>query len=597
MATGIAQRQVRVLLLYAVAALVAMAAPSAWYWYRVTYTNVPAEILKQHDRLQAAIELLRSENAHFAIVLNQEGADPKTARTVEGIDSSFTREIHDLEDVSKQQTSVGTALREINSFFGAKLHPQLQALRSAEIDEALKNEARIVRNDFDILIGRLESASHSVASSKLATVGSSATSSLAITLWFAFLAVFALVIQGSIIGKRLDAGNVDTKAAGALEAGSDGALQSARKRALELENALEEMAAENARLNAALDSKPSKSASSPFQATAPASVQRPQTLVESIEFILKSLRERARVSLSREGRFSMVAQLNAEDAKNVEPVVRQAVTASVPVEDPMEPPAATNKPTILIVDDDRLNRTIFKQVLGPEVDAFIVEAASVDEAWKRLEEGLKPDLIVSDIVMPEKDGFEFVTRLRADNRYKHIEVIMCTAHGDVENITRAGELGIHDYILKPFTKEDVQRLVTGAMSRGAGRPSAFLEAQRRLGLDEESYAQLAEMLSREVADTITFVRTAVTRGYRRAAITRMNSLRGSSQTVGDDGLADAIIRVEKELENGEIYFVAAELEQLEEENARLAKSLIHMRRNAVPPVATEGVNVIPAAKV
>ena len=60
-------------------------------------------------------------------------------------------------------------------------------------------------------------------------------------------------------------------------------------------------------------------------------------------------------------------------------------------------------------------------------------------------------------------------------------------------------------------KEDVQRLVLSAMSRNSGRPSAFLEAQKRLGLDEESYVQLAEMLSREVTDTITFARTAMSR--------------------------------------------------------------------------------------
>ena len=707
MNTTKAQRQVTVLLLSAIVGLVAVAIPAAWNWVSVSYTHSPTAAFATHELLRNSVELLRSENAHFGLFLNQAPAgDQNAQRTLEGIESSISHELQEIKDLAMQPAPIGPAVHEIVDFYGTKLRYQLQALRSPDADDAVKAAARTAWNDFDIYIGRLGTASRAATSKKLATVTSNSTIALATALWLAVLAIPALIVQKSALRKNLS-GAVDTDSAptpaatpkatpaeaksakaaadsvsnpmGASLAASapqsitsnpsaEAALRNAQRRASELERAMEELAAYNAKLLTVLDSAnikappatqplgakpvPTPEAVAAKPAAAPVvkpdslaviveglldtlqdraraalshdgrfsivaqlgpeegrSIQpslrraltsgdnndkstepvgKPNTFEGRVEALLNGLRDRARATLSRDDRFNFVVQLTAEEARSIEPIIRRIIPSNQMKEEFSEPPAASVKPTILMVDDDRLNRIIFKQVLGPEVDASVVEAASVNEAWRKLEEGLNPDLIITDLVMPEHDGFYFIEKLRADSRYSNKEIIVCTSHGDKEAITRAGELGITHYIKKPFSKEDVQRLVLGAVNWGTGngRPAAFLEAQRRLGLDEESYAQLAEMLSREVSDTITYVRGALSRGYTRAAFTRMKSLRGSSQTIGDDGLANAILAVEKELDSGDVFFASAELERLEEENSRLSKSIIHLRRNAVPPVAT-----------
>ena len=703
MNTTKAQRQVTGLLLSAIVALVAVAIPAAWNWASVSYTNSPTAALATHELVRNTVELLRSENAHLGLFLNQSHSDDQNAqRTLEGIESSISHELQEIKDLSTQPAPIGPAVREIVEFYGTKLRYQLQALRAPDADDAVKAAARTAWNDFDIYIGRLGTASRAATAKRLASVTSNSTVALATALWMAVLAIPALIVQKSVLRKNIASAPVsapataqDSRPAAASNSASvkatgpnpvgaapalaspqsittspntEAALRNYQKRASELELALEELAAYNAKLLTALDAAnirppaasdtlsvkplPAPQAVAAKPVITPA--VQPDSLAVIVEGILSALKDRARATLSHDGRFSLVAQLGAEEGRSIQPSLRRALTSgdihdklSEPTTSPdtfegkveallnalfdraratlsrddrfnfvaqltteearsiepiirriiptnrmkeelSEPPTASVKPTLLMVDDDRLNRIIFKQVLGPEVDALVVEASSVSEAWKKLEEGLNPDLIITDIVMPEQDGFQFIQKLRADSRFSKKEIIVCTSHGDKEAINRAGELGITHYIKKPFAKEDVQRLVLGAVNWGSGngRPAAFLEAQKRLGLDEESYAQLAEMLSREVSDTITYVRTAVSRGYTRAACTRMNSLRGSSQTIGDDGLANAIMAVEKELDSGDVFFACAELERLEEENSRLSKSIIHLRRNAVPPIAT-----------
>jgi len=62
----------------------------------------------------------------------------------------------------------------------------------------------------------------------------------------------------------------------------------------------------------------------------------------------------------------------------------------------------------------------------------------------------KPDLILLDIMMPGMDGYEVCSKIKTDNATKHIPVIMLTAKGEGEAVTKAHRSGANDYIVKPF---------------------------------------------------------------------------------------------------------------------------------------------------
>ena len=105
------------------------------------------------------------------------------------------------------------------------------------------------------------------------------------------------------------------------------------------------------------------------------------------------------------------------------------------------------RPSILLVDDNDDFRMFMKDCL--KHDYNIYEAADGAEAWKMLPE-LQPDIIVSDLMMPEMDGNELCRLVKNDIRTSHILVILLTARAAKEHEQKGLEVGADDYITKPF---------------------------------------------------------------------------------------------------------------------------------------------------
>jgi putative two-component system response regulator len=109
------------------------------------------------------------------------------------------------------------------------------------------------------------------------------------------------------------------------------------------------------------------------------------------------------------------------------------------------------KATILIVDDELVIRKLLRQKLTRE-GYCCREADSVDGAMKKLEDGLS-ELIISDIMMPEKTGIELLAEVKA--RYPDISFIMATAVAEMSIAIQCLKDGADDYICKPFDLNQV----------------------------------------------------------------------------------------------------------------------------------------------
>jgi two-component system chemotaxis response regulator CheY len=105
--------------------------------------------------------------------------------------------------------------------------------------------------------------------------------------------------------------------------------------------------------------------------------------------------------------------------------------------------------TILIVDDELFMRRLLEQTLRKS-GARLATATSGDEALAWLETDAA-DLLVIDVTMPGRDGFETVRALRADGRHGALPVIMLTAGGLGDVRQRAAELGVAAFFTKPFS--------------------------------------------------------------------------------------------------------------------------------------------------
>lgn len=110
----------------------------------------------------------------------------------------------------------------------------------------------------------------------------------------------------------------------------------------------------------------------------------------------------------------------------------------------------TQLPLLLIADDNSDFRDFIKGLFSDSYQ--VITAADGNEAFKRTLEFV-PNLILSDVMMPEMDGYAFCRKIRSDIRTSHIPVILLTAKNSEENRYEGIEAGADDYIAKPFNIE------------------------------------------------------------------------------------------------------------------------------------------------
>src|SRR5438046_8052480 len=119
-------------------------------------------------------------------------------------------------------------------------------------------------------------------------------------------------------------------------------------------------------------------------------------------------------------------------------------------------------PTILIVDDRPTNREFLVTLLGYQGNRLL-EAADGADALAQVR-GQRPDLIITDILMPTMDGFEFVRQLRAQPWSRDIPVIFCTAdYHEREAWGLAKTCGVSQILTKPCEPQAVLAAVANAL--------------------------------------------------------------------------------------------------------------------------------------
>lgn len=121
-----------------------------------------------------------------------------------------------------------------------------------------------------------------------------------------------------------------------------------------------------------------------------------------------------------------------------------------------------NKPRILIVDDSEFNRAILKEILEETYE--IIEADGGNEALHKIDEyGMKISLVLLDIIMPEKDGFEVLKYMKEERLISDIPVIIISSEDSANYIRRAYEMGVSDYINRPFDANIVYQRVSNTV--------------------------------------------------------------------------------------------------------------------------------------
>lgn len=135
---------------------------------------------------------------------------------------------------------------------------------------------------------------------------------------------------------------------------------------------------------------------------------------------------------------------------------------------------------ILIVEDNYSLRNYLQTILSPYYTILMAENGLV--ALDLLQENGDCQLILSDIMMPEMDGYQLLKVLKSRDYYHHIPVIMLTALADSRDKLKALRIGVDDYLLKPFNEEEllvrIENLIKNYQGIRVNKPEHKGEKQR-----------------------------------------------------------------------------------------------------------------------
>ena len=148
---------------------------------------------------------------------------------------------------------------------------------------------------------------------------------------------------------------------------------------------------------------------------------------------------------------------------------------------------------LLLVDDEPGLREAVQAYL--EDSGFVVRVASnATEGWELLQQ-MTPDLVISDIMMPQVDGYEFLQQMRDDPRFKTLPVVFLTARGMTSDRIQGYDAGCDAYLSKPFDPDELVSIVSGIIKRRAAQSTTADGETPDIAKMAREIAEIKAMLS------------------------------------------------------------------------------------------------------
>jgi len=140
--------------------------------------------------------------------------------------------------------------------------------------------------------------------------------------------------------------------------------------------------------------------------------------------------------------------------------------------------------TILFAEDSPVQAKLAIHHLS-EAGHTVIHHVLAENALQALEEGLMPDMILSDVVMGEMNGYDFCRKAKSDDRWKHLPFMMLTGQEALEDQWEGTDAGADDYVVKPFNGPDlllrVKLLLAG---QGPGLDDDYINSGRYMDKPE-----------------------------------------------------------------------------------------------------------------
>ncbi len=155
------------------------------------------------------------------------------------------------------------------------------------------------------------------------------------------------------------------------------------------------------------------------------------------------------------------------------------------------------KPQILIVDDSAMNRAILSEILCG--DYRILEAADGEECLKKMQQHMGDiALVLLDLMMPKMNGFEVLDFMNRNHAIENLPVIMISGEDSEESVRRAYEMGVSDYVARPFDARVVYRRVFNTIKLYAKQRRLVSLLSEQIRARERNTSMLVGVLSQLV---------------------------------------------------------------------------------------------------
>lgn len=125
---------------------------------------------------------------------------------------------------------------------------------------------------------------------------------------------------------------------------------------------------------------------------------------------------------------------------------------------------------ILVIDDDEAVNELIK--INLELSGYEVFSANDGTKGFAIAKQEKPDLIVLDVMMPDVDGYTVAKRIRENDEIKDTPIIMLTALGMLQDKVKGFDIGVDDYLVKPFETEELKVRVRALLKRSDKLPKS-----------------------------------------------------------------------------------------------------------------------------
>lgn len=137
--------------------------------------------------------------------------------------------------------------------------------------------------------------------------------------------------------------------------------------------------------------------------------------------------------------------------------------------------STSNTAKLVLVDDEPGLREAVQAYL--EDSGFTVHVASNAKQGLELVQQKQPDLVITDVMMPQVDGYQFLKQLREDPRYKALPVVFLTARGMTSDRIQGYQAGCDAYISKPFDPDELVAIVGNLLNRREATKTISVEGE------------------------------------------------------------------------------------------------------------------------